>query len=219
MLSREGRVEQSAAMLRARALCTDRTADLTLGFRRMGLPTSAGDYLLEKLPQLQVLLTGLTRTEGRFLKGLFETALAPGFEEFPAYASGDQGRRPGTGLLTGRREQFERLIAAARGAQEQAPLASALERLLASLEPPAPLTLGPRRLSFGTHTHVMGVVNVTPDSFSDGGRFSSTEQAVAHGLALAAAGADILDVGGETTRPGSSPVSAEQELSRVLPVL
>ncbi len=66
---------------------------------------------------------------------------------------------------------------------------------------------------------VMGVVNVTPDSFWDGGRFARAEAAIAHGLALAAQGADWLDVGGESTRPGSAPVSEDEERARVLPVL
>lgn len=66
---------------------------------------------------------------------------------------------------------------------------------------------------------VMGVVNVTPDSFSDGGRFLDSRRAVEHALALAAAGADLLDVGGESTRPGSEPVTESQELERVLPVI
>jgi dihydropteroate synthase len=65
----------------------------------------------------------------------------------------------------------------------------------------------------------MGVVNVTPDSFSDGGRLVGVEGAVSHALALDRAGADILDIGGESTRPGAAPVSAEAELGRVLPVL
>jgi dihydropteroate synthase len=65
----------------------------------------------------------------------------------------------------------------------------------------------------------MGIVNVTPDSFSDGGRFLAPHDAIAHGRQLAAEGADILDVGGESTRPGAEPVSAEEELSRVLPVI
>ena len=65
----------------------------------------------------------------------------------------------------------------------------------------------------------MGVVNVTPDSFSDGGRFVDPKAAVEHGLALAAEGADILDVGGESTRPGAEPVSEAEELRRVLPVI
>ncbi|MGI8946052.1 MAG: dihydropteroate synthase [Thermoleophilaceae bacterium] len=68
------------------------------------------------------------------------------------------------------------------------------------------------------HT-VMGVLNVTPDSFSDGGEFLDPEAAVAHGLRLAADGADVLDIGGESTRPGAAPVPAAEELRRVLPVV
>ncbi|HEY8860366.1 MAG TPA: dihydropteroate synthase [Gaiellales bacterium] len=66
---------------------------------------------------------------------------------------------------------------------------------------------------------VMGVVNVTPDSFSDGGPFLDPDAAVAHGLRLVAEGADVIDVGGESTRPGSDPVPLEVELERVLPVI
>jgi len=65
---------------------------------------------------------------------------------------------------------------------------------------------------------IMGVVNVTPDSFSDGGKFFHTDAAVAHGLELAAQGADLLDVGGESTRPRATPVSEGEELRRVIPV-
>ena len=66
---------------------------------------------------------------------------------------------------------------------------------------------------------LMGILNVTPDSFSDGGRYFDSGRAVEHGLRLAAAGADLLDVGGESTRPGSEPVDAGEELRRVLPVI
>ena len=66
---------------------------------------------------------------------------------------------------------------------------------------------------------VMGILNVTPDSFSDGGRFASKDNAVGRAKAMATEGADILDVGGESTRPGANPVSAEDELDRVLPVV
>ncbi len=67
--------------------------------------------------------------------------------------------------------------------------------------------------------HVMGIVNVTPDSFSDGGKFASADLAIQHGLQLIAEGADILDIGGESTRPGAIPVSLDEELSRVIPVI
>lgn len=84
---------------------------------------------------------------------------------------------------------------------------------------PAPL---PARLcdaSRGGRTLVMGVVNITPDSFSDGGRWATTELAVAHGRQLLAQGADLLDIGGESTRPGASRVEPAEEMARVLPVI
>jgi dihydropteroate synthase len=68
-------------------------------------------------------------------------------------------------------------------------------------------------------TLVLGIVNVTPDSFSDGGRLAGPEEAVAHGLKLIEAGADMLDVGGESTRPGAAPVRSEDEIARTLPVV
>jgi dihydropteroate synthase len=66
---------------------------------------------------------------------------------------------------------------------------------------------------------VMGIVNVTPDSFSDGGKFALAELAVAHGMELVGQGADILDIGGESTRPGAKPVPLDEELRRVIPVI
>lgn len=80
------------------------------------------------------------------------------------------------------------------------------------------LSLGKRTLSLDRPL-VMGVVNVTPDSFSDGGDFLDRDAAVRHGLALAADGADILDVGGESTRPGAEAVAPDQEMARVVPVI
>jgi dihydropteroate synthase len=76
-----------------------------------------------------------------------------------------------------------------------------------------------RILTIGPQPIVMGIVNVTPDSFSDGGSLANPQEAVARGLALADQGAEILDVGGESTRPGSQPISLEEELARVLPVI
>lgn len=76
-----------------------------------------------------------------------------------------------------------------------------------------------RELTFGRRPLVMGVVNVTPDSFSDGGRYAETAAAIDHALALVAEGADLLDVGGESTRPYAAVVDADEELRRVLPVI
>jgi len=81
------------------------------------------------------------------------------------------------------------------------------------------LRLPSRTLLLGERTLLMGVLNVTPDSFSDGGRYLDAPSAIARAFEMERAGADLLDIGGESTRPGAAPVSAEQELGRVLPVL
>jgi dihydropteroate synthase len=98
-------------------------------------------------------------------------------------------------------------LSTAVGAEEQ----SLLQRLLEPRAAVAGLALDRPRL--------MGVINVTPDSFSDGGRYAGTDAAVGHALQLEAEGADILDIGGESTRPGSDAVDLEEECRRVLPVI
>ncbi|MDD5487431.1 MAG: dihydropteroate synthase [Candidatus Omnitrophica bacterium] len=74
-------------------------------------------------------------------------------------------------------------------------------------------------LPIGKRTCIMGILNVTPDSFSDGGKYLNKDRAVAKALEMSEAGADIIDIGGESTRPGAEPVSAEEEIGRVLPVI
>ena len=81
------------------------------------------------------------------------------------------------------------------------------------------LTCGSQTLEMDRRTLIMGIVNITPDSFSDGGHFYSPEKAIAHGLQLVDEGADILDIGGESTRPYSDPVGEAEEQDRVLPVI
>lgn len=78
---------------------------------------------------------------------------------------------------------------------------------------------GPRTIELGRRTQMMGVLNVTPDSFSDGGRFTDLDRAVGHALAMIAEGADMIDIGGESTRPGHEAVDAEEEKLRVLSVI
>jgi len=79
--------------------------------------------------------------------------------------------------------------------------------------------IGDRAFDVSRHGLIMGVLNVTPDSFSDGGEFLATDKATQRGLQMAAEGAHIIDVGGESTHPGSRPVTVEEELRRVLPVI
>ncbi len=85
--------------------------------------------------------------------------------------------------------------------------------------PPRSWTFANQTWSFGPLPKLMGIVNVTPDSFSDGGNFIDASRAVEHALQLVEQGADILDVGGESTRPGAEPVDAREELKRVIPVI
>ncbi len=88
-----------------------------------------------------------------------------------------------------------------------------------SWNPPNYKLVFPDRQMILSRTHIMGIVNVTPDSFSDGGKFYDREVAASHALKLVEDGADIVDVGGESTRPGSVPVSADEEWRRVEPVI
>lgn len=200
----------------ARPVALEHGADLEAAFGRLGLPTPAREYLLEKLPHAQVLLTGLGLPEGRFLKQA--CGEGPAAALLPRFLPGDQARRPGTALLSGARDQLGRLVASAREAGLEA-LAAALQRVLDVDSPLLATLLGGRRFDWGARTYLMGVLNVTPDSFSDGGLSTSVERAVAHGLALVEAGADMVDVGGESTRPGAAEVPADEELHRILPVI
>lgn len=101
-------------------------------------------------------------------------------------------------------------------------LAVELEEVLAAADRDKQRTnlqCGPYQLPLGERTLIMGIVNVTPDSFSDGGRFYDIDAAVRHARQLVEDGADILDIGGESTRPGHTPVDADEELRRVIPVI
>ena len=80
-------------------------------------------------------------------------------------------------------------------------------------------TVGPDRVVSLEPFVLMGVVNMTPDSFSDGGRFANVDEALAHALQLVDEGAGILDVGGESTRPGAAPVAADEQIRRVVPLI
>lgn len=81
------------------------------------------------------------------------------------------------------------------------------------------LQLGNKSLELSSRTHIMGILNVTPDSFSDGGKFFEPRKAIECGVEMAEEGADIIDIGAESTRPGAESVSAEEELNRLIPVL
>ncbi len=111
------------------------------------------------------------------------------------------------------------LAALAEGGVGEGLLQAIRETTKAWLRSTFTLRCGSRTLEVGRRTLLMGIVNVTPDSFSDGGQFLDAGKAIEHGLRLAEEGADILDIGGESTRPGAQPVDAETESARVIPVI
>lgn len=83
----------------------------------------------------------------------------------------------------------------------------------------SPLHVRHTTFNFNEKTYVMGILNVTPDSFSDGGHFNEIEAAIHHAKEMIAQGADMIDIGGESTRPGATPVSVEEEIARVIPII
>ncbi|MED4911980.1 dihydropteroate synthase [Brevibacillus centrosporus] len=128
-----------------------------------------------------------------------------------------------TAFLMSTRSQLEALIELAAKRSEGLRTASAeLREVLAGpkrLREQRELVCRGRVLPLGQRTLIMGILNVTPDSFSDGGKFVDLDQALAQARAMVEAGADIIDIGGESTRPGSVPVGEAEELDRVLPVI
>lgn len=163
---------------------------------------------------------GLTPKAANVLK---QEMLARGGDAAVAHGTADWSVGTTDVLLMGTLRQYQHLVKKLKIQPfGLARLAAELEALLDHWENAA----GPRRLScrshtleFGSRTLVMGVLNVTPDSFFDGGRYSHVEAAVVRARQIVSEGADIVDVGGESTRPGSEPVTAQEEMDRVLPVI
>ena len=125
----------------------------------------------------------------------------------------------GWALVAGAASRIAPLARYDRAPAELARLAPALGRLLAArAEPPRSWAIRGTELSLDKPL-IIGIINVTPDSFSDGGRLPSTDAAIAHGEKLMADGGRLLDVGGESTRPGAAPVPVKEEIARVVPVI
>lgn len=135
-------------------------------------------------------------------------------------AGGDAGRRTDV-VLMGTLKQIRRF--AERIAAEPSDLSGIAEAVRGALENLSlgsmPLRTSQREIAVGERSLIMGILNVTPDSFSDGGRFASAQAAVEEGIRLVEDGADMIDIGGESSRPGSDPVPEAEELRRIIPVI
>ncbi len=123
-------------------------------------------------------------------------------------------------LLMGTQKHFEKLILKLRQYPTLGSLGQSIKEALHNISRTQySIRCRKQKLILGKRTLLMGVLNVTPDSFSDGGFFLDKEKAISHGLGMVADGADIVDIGGESTRPGSKPLELEEELRRVIPVI
>ena len=123
-------------------------------------------------------------------------------------------------LLMGTQKHFEKLIPKLEQYPDLQLLGQSIKETIKNISKTHyPIHCRKRTLTLGKRTLLMGILNVTPNSFSDGGFFFEKEKAIAHGLKMVEEGADIIDIGGESTRPGSKPLESEEELRRVIPVI
>ncbi len=152
---------------------------------------------------------------------LKQEMLALGGEAAVAYGAINQSVKTTDVLIFGTDRQFGMLSKKLKSHQFDLPrIASEVESALKlSQKTPEPIKIGGKKFVFGKRTYIMGILNVTPDSFSDGGKFVKVDDAVSHALKMEREGADIIDIGGESTRPGAKAVSVKEELKRVIPVI
>jgi dihydropteroate synthase len=170
-----------------------------------------------KMVHRLLLLEGVSQREGGLLK---QEMLALGGDVAFSINSGD-GETQSQAILMGTEKQLRRLCGRLTDDPFGLPsLALEIKRLLdLDANPPNKWRLAKRELDLAMRPCIMGVLNVTPDSFSDGNTYFSTEKAVARAIQMEEEGADIIDIGGESTRPFAHPVEAEEETGRVLPVI
>ncbi|RNB79695.1 dihydropteroate synthase [Brevibacillus panacihumi] len=183
---------------------------------KRGIVSPLAEQLAQYGENMLIHLEGLTWEEAHFLR---QTMQACGGEAIFSGHPGDELEA----LLLATRSQLE--LALQRLSNEEHRMYAAAEEIREALamreqlDRRRRLVCGPHVLPLGERTLVMGILNVTPDSFSDGGRYIDLDQAVAQARHMVEAGADLIDIGGESTRPGSEPVDAAEELDRVLPII
>jgi len=186
--------------------------------RRVGVERSGVEAMLPKMETVNFLVEGIECKVANILK---QEMLSIGGDVAVARGSVACSIESTDAILIGTPKQLKRL------AEKLAPqpfglgeISEHIRRLLANVARDAFVLRTPRReIGIGSKTLIMGIVNMTPDSFSDGGMLGSVDEAVAYALKLEEAGADIIDVGGESSRPGSEPVSPDEEMERVLPLI
>lgn len=152
---------------------------------------------------------------------LKQEILSYGGESANAYGAINHSVEKTDVLICATLAQLEKLVEKLE--QHQFGLPDAAKEIAAALanydSPPPPLKIGKKEFRFGKRTYIMGILNVTPDSFSDGGKYRTPGEAVETAKKMAAEGADIIDIGGQSSRPGSAEITVEEEIGRVVPVI
>jgi dihydropteroate synthase len=185
---------------------------------RIGVDAAGAAIMAPKQLHYNLKLEGLKPVQANILK---QDMLSIGGEAAVSRGAASCSVASTGALVSGTARQFEALIGKLKG--QSLGLGQTAEAMLRAIEnrgrfawelkgPNGPLVIGPRTL-------IMGILNVTPDSFSDGGRFMEPGRAVERALEMASEGADWIDIGGESTRPGAGPVDAAEEKKRVVPVI
>lgn len=188
-------------------------------FEKIGVTKAGGAVMAPKAIHRLIKIYDLTPIQATIIK---QEMLSKGADAATAKGVLDASVEKTDLLLMGTEKQYRAVIKKLRMQQFGLPsLAEQLEETLAKLgkRKPRELNCRGKRLPLGERTLVMGILNVTPDSFSDGSRYHDIDKAIAHARYLEAEGADIIDLGGESTRPGYTPVNVEEEIDRVIPVL
>ncbi len=201
-----------------RALVLSHPSDLWQELARVGADPASWPVFAAKATLLALKADDISTAGANILK---QVALAAG-GDCAVHRNVASGRiRRSSVILFGTQRQLEAIALRLRA---QPPCVSRLvpelEQVLARVRgSKLILKFGRHRLDLVRRTYVMGILNVTPDSFSDGGRYLTPEAAIEHALEMEAEGADFIDIGAESTRPGSEPVPAHEQLNRILPVL
>jgi dihydropteroate synthase len=186
--------------------------------RAIGCDRAGIEIMLPKAVHRIVKLTGIRPIAANIIK---QEMLSFGGDAVTAYGALDHSVKTTGILLLGTERQLWQLVNKLKAHQFGLPqLAEEIDRSLKNYEAvPKLLKVGKLKLAFGCRTYIMGILNVTPDSFSDGGDFVDPVSAVDQALKMVRAGADLIDVGGESTRPGAAAVPARVEIGRVVPVI
>lgn len=210
----------------ARVVCLDNDADIIQEMRKINAEDAGVRHMLPKARHYLVKLDDVRRPIVHILK---ETFLSNGGDATVSRDMITATADKSDVLLSGTRKQFQRSLLALREQgfgcnQLSTEIEAAIRHFDSTPNVPNSHSITDPRLSaifdqIGTRTLVMGILNVTPDSFSDGGMFVDHSAAVVHAREMVENGADIIDIGGESTRPGSEAVTAKEEIDRVIPVI